>query len=88
MLLNRPPFDAEVDKEVALEYARLQEDKHRGRLPQSREVEEMRTRVTDLENTVRGLGDKLTTSHKGLEAMLNEVLDGLGQPSFTAMKES
>ena len=87
MLLNRPPFYPEVDKEVALEYARLQEDKHRGRLPQSREVEEMHTRVTDLENSVRGLGDKLTTSHKGLEAMLNKVLEGLGQLSFTAMEE-
>ena len=87
MLLNRPLFDAEVDKEVALEYARLQEDMRRGRLPQSREVEEMRTRVTNLENTMRGLGEKLTTSHKGLEAMLLKVLEGLGQPSFTAMEE-
>ena len=87
MLLNRPLFDLEVDKEVALDYARLQEDKRRGRLPQSREVEEMRTRVTDLENSVWGLGDKLTTSHKGLEAILNKVLEGLGQPSFTAMEE-
>ena len=87
MLLNRPPFDAEVDKEVALEYARLQEDKRRGRLPQSREVEEMCTRVTDLENTVRGLGEKLTTSHKGLEAMLHKILEGLAQPSCTAMEE-
>ena len=47
----------------------------------------MRTQVTDLENTMQGLGDKLTTSHKGLEAMLNKVLEGFGQPSFTAMEE-
>ena len=36
---------------------------------------------------MRGLGEKLTTSHKGLEAMLHKVLEGLGQPSFTAMEE-
>ena len=87
MLKNRPPFDAEVDAEVAAEFKRLQEENRKGVKPQSREVEEMHTRVTDLENCLNRLGEHFTTSHKSLEAMMKKVLEGLGQSSGTTMEE-
>lgn len=52
MMKNRPPYDAEVDAEVAKEYERLQEEKRRARPDHGREIEAVRTRVSDLEGTV------------------------------------
>ena len=43
MLKNRPPYDAEVDAEVAKEFQRLREEKRRVRPDPTREIEVVRT---------------------------------------------
>jgi hypothetical protein len=45
MLKKRPPYDVEVDAEVAKEYQRQQEEKRRARPDHSREIEAVRTQM-------------------------------------------
>lgn len=74
MLKNRPPYDAEVDAEVAKEYERLQEQKRKVRTDHGREIEAVRTRVMDLEGTVSRLGEDVAASHKRMEEMMQKIL--------------
>ena len=79
MLKNRPPYDVEVDAEVAKEYQREQEEKRKARLDHGREIEAVRTRVSDLEGNVTCLGDNVTLSYKRLEDMMRLILHNQGQ---------
>lgn len=74
MLKNRPPYDAEVDAEVAKEYERLQEEKRKVRTDHGTEIEAVRTRVMDLEGTVTRLGEDMAASHKRMEEMMQKIL--------------
>ena len=74
MLKGRAPYDAEVDTEVAKEYQRLQEEKHRVKPDHGREIDEVRTRVSELEGSITRLGENVTASHKRLEDMMQLIL--------------
>lgn len=74
MLKNRPPYDAEVDAEVAKEYQRLQEEKRRVRPNHGREIDAVRTRVSELEGSVTRLGENVAVYHKCLEDMMQKIL--------------
>ena len=84
MMKNRAPYDAEVDAEVANEYERLQEEKRRGRPDHGREIEAVRTRVSDLEGTVTRLGENVAASHKRMEDMLQKILQHQGAKQIIA----
>jgi hypothetical protein len=84
MLKNRLPYDAEVDAEVAKEYERLQEEKRRVRPDHGREIEAVRTRVSDLEGTVTRLGENLAASHKRMEDMMQKILQNQGKKQGNA----
>lgn len=72
---------------MAAEYTRLQEERRRGQFPHSLELEEMRTRLTELERSLHRLEENVTTSQKGLQATLQKVLHGLGASSHTVVQE-
>ena len=74
MLENRSPYDVEVNAEVAKEYLRLQDKKRKVWLDHNREIESIRTRVSDVECSVTRLGDDMATSHKQLEEMMKSIL--------------
>ena len=84
MMKNRAPYDAEVDAEVAKEFERLQEEKRRGRPDHGREIEAVRTRVSDLEGTVTRLGENVAASHKRMEDMLQKILQHQGAKEVLA----
>ena len=77
MLKNRPPYDAEVDAEVATEYQRLQNEERKVRPDHEQEIECIRTWVSDLECTVNRLGDDMVASYKRLEEMMQSLLHKL-----------
>ena len=84
MLKNRPPYDAEVDAEVAKEYQRLQGEKRKVRPHHGREIKSIRTRVSDLECTINRLGDDMTTSYKRLEEEMQSLLHEVGSKEVDA----
>ena len=88
MLKNRPPYDAEVDAEVAKEYQRLQEEKRRVRPDPSKEIEAVRTRVSDLEGSVQRLGENVEASHKRLEDMMRTILQNQGQKQVNVCEDT
>lgn len=88
MMKNRPPYDAEVDAEVAKEYERLQEEKRRARPDHGREIEAVRTRVSDLEGTVTRLGENVAASHKRMEDMMRKILQNQGQKQVHAGEDT
>ena len=67
MMENHPPYDAEVDAEIAKEYQRLHDKKFKVQPDHEREIESIRTRISDLECIVNRLGDDMAASHKRLE---------------------
>ena len=69
MLKNRPPYDAEVDVDVAEEYQCLQDEKRKVRPNHGRKIQSIGTRVLDLEGSVDQLEDNMATSYKRLEEM-------------------
>ena len=79
MLKNRTPYNAEVDAEVAKEYQRIHDEKRKVRPDHDREIEAMRTRVTELEGNVTRLGENVATSHKRMEDMMRKILHNQGQ---------
>ena len=85
---NRPPYDAEVDVEVAKEYERLQEEKRRARPDQVREIEAVRTRVSDLEGTVTRLGENVAASNKRMEEMMRKILQNQGRKQVHAGEDT
>ena len=74
MLKNRPPYDVEVDAEVAKEFQRLREEKRKVCPDPTREIEAVRTRVSDLEGSVQHLGENVVASHKRLEDMMRTII--------------
>ena len=70
MLKNRLPYDAEVAKK----YQRLHDEKRKVRPDHGREIESIRTRVSDLECIVNRLGDDMAASHKRLEKLMHSLL--------------
>ena len=84
MLKNRPPYDAEVDAEVAKEYQRLQDEKRKVRPDHGREIDNIRTRVSDLEGSVNRLGDDMAVSYKRLEEMMQSLLHKVGSKKVDA----
>jgi hypothetical protein len=74
MLKNRPPYNAEVDAEVAKEYQCQQEEKRRARPDHGREIKAVRTRVSDLEGSITRFGENVSASHKRLEDMMRMIL--------------
>lgn len=74
MLKNRPPYDIEVDAEVAKENQRLQEEKRKVCPDHGREIEVVCTQVLDLEGSVTRLRDNVVASHKCLEDMMQKIL--------------
>lgn len=87
MLKNRPPYDTEVDVEVAKEFQRIQEEKRTSRPDHGRDIEEVRTRITDLEGNVARLGENVSASHKRLEEMLRQLLQNRGTKETTAAED-
>jgi hypothetical protein len=85
---NRPPYDAEVDAEVAKEYERLQAEKRRARPNHGREIEAVRTRVSDLEGTVTRLGENVAASHKRMEDMMRTIMQNQGLKQVHAGEET
>lgn len=79
MLLNRSPTDEEVDAEVAKEQKRLSEEKRKGPADYGRAIEEVRSRVGDLEGSFSSLREHVTASTKRVEDMLKEALEKWGQ---------
>ena len=79
MLKNRAPYDAEVDSEVAKEYQRIQDEKRRARPDPHKELDSMRTRVSDLEGSVTRLDKNMAASHKRMEDMMRMILQNQGQ---------
>ena len=79
MLKNKAPYDAEVDAEVAKEYQRIQDEKRRSRPDPAIAMEAMRTRVTDLEGSVKSLGEDVAASHKRMEDMMRLILQNQSQ---------
>lgn len=79
MLKGRPPYDVEVDAEVAKEYQRLQEEKRRVKPDHGREIDAVRSRVSELEGSVTRLGEDMTASHKRLEDMMQLILLNQGK---------
>jgi hypothetical protein len=88
MLKNRPPYDAKVDAEVAKEYQCLQDEKRRVRPDHDREIEAVRTRVSDLEGSVQHLGENVAASHKRLEDMMRKILQKHGNAGEDTTKAS
>lgn len=78
MVLGRAPFDAEIDAEVAKEYQRQQEDKRKVRPDYAREIEEVRSRITELESSLTCLGENVNASNKRMEDMMRQVLHNQG----------
>lgn len=78
MLKNRPPYDAEVDAEVVKEYQRLQVEKYKVRPDHGREIDNICTRISDLECSINRLGDDIAASHKRLEQMMQSLLHKVG----------
>jgi transcription termination factor NusB len=76
MLLGRAPFDPEVDAEVAREYQRQQEEKRKVRPDHAREIEDVRTRVADLESSLTRIEENATASNKRMEDMMRQILRG------------
>ena len=85
MLKNRAPYDVEVDAEVAKEYQWIQDEKRRARPYHGREIEAMRTRVTNLEGSATRLGENVAASHKRMEDMMRMILQNQGQKHPTAI---
>jgi hypothetical protein len=79
MLKGRPPYDAEVDAEVAKEYQRVQDEKRRVKPDHGREIDAVRTRVSELEGGLTRLGETMTASHKRLEDMMQLILQNQGK---------
>lgn len=88
MLKNRAPYDVEVDAEVAREYQRLQEEKRRVRPDPIKEIEAVRTRVSDLEGSVQRLGENVAASHKRLEDMMRTIMQNQGQKTLNACEDT
>ena len=84
MLKNWPPYDVEVDAEVAKEYQRQQEEKRKARPDHGREIKAVRTRVSDLEASVTRLGENVVASHKCLEDMMRMIFQNQGQKHSNA----
>lgn len=78
MVLGRAPFDPEIDAEVAKEYQRQQEDKRKVRPDYAREIEEVRSRITELESSLTCLGENVNASNKRMEDMMHQVLHNQG----------
>jgi hypothetical protein len=75
-----------VDAEVAKEYQRLQDEKRNVRPDHERDIEYVRTRVSDLECSVNRLGDDMGTSHKWLEEMMRSLLHKVGSKDGIAAR--
>ena len=88
MLKNRAPYDVEVNAEVAKEYQRLQEEKRRVRPDPIKEIEAVRTRVSDLEGSLHSLGENVAASHKRLEDMMRTILQNQGQKHLNACEDT
>ena len=88
MLLNRSPTDEEVDAEVAKEQKRLSEEKRKGPADYGRAIEEVRSRVGDLEGSFSSLREHVTASTKRVEDMLKEALEKWGPKEGTALHEN
>ena len=84
MLKGRPPYDAEVDAEVAKEYQRVQDEKRRAKPDHGREIDAVRTRVSELEGSVTRLGENMSASHKRLEEMMQLILQNQGKKHANA----
>ena len=79
MLKWRPPYDAEVDAKVAKEYQRVQDEKRRAKPDHGREIDVVRTCVSELEGSVTHLGESMSASHKRLEEMMQLILQNQGK---------
>ena len=84
MLKNRPPYDAEVDAEVAKEYQRQHEEKRKACPDHGREIEAVRTRMADLEGSITRLGENVVASQQRREEMMRMILRNQGQKQLNA----
>ncbi len=62
MHLNHPPIDVKVDAEVAKEYQWQEEEKRKAPLHHNKDMESMRTSVTNLGGTITQLGETMIAS--------------------------
>jgi len=74
MVLNRSPTDEEVDAEVAKERARQSEEKRKGPADYGRSIDEISSRVADLETGFSSLREDVTASVKRVEDLIKQVM--------------
>ena len=72
MHLGRPPLDAEIDDGVAKELKRISELKSKPRKDFGVELQDLRSRMTEVEGSM----DRLESSQVRIEEMLKELLGG------------
>lgn len=92
---NRKPFQTEITDEVAKEYTRQQTEKRKAALQKGSDIDDMRTRVVDMEGSVTRLEEKVGESHMRLEDMFKAIMTAQGctppvfrQTSETAAKSA
>lgn len=71
---NREPFESELNDEVAREYIRQQEEKHGSAPDHDKDIEEMATRITEMEENATRLESNMDKVHRRLEAMMKLLL--------------
>lgn len=88
MVLNRSPTDEEVDAEVEKEQARVASEKRKGHVDFGREIEEIRSRVGDIESSLSSLQETVTASTKRVEDMLKQALQKFLPKEANTMHEN
>lgn len=73
--MKRGPYESEINEEVAREYMREQEERKRSPEDQAKEVEQLGSRMENMERIVASLDNKIDDSHRRLESMLKLLLE-------------
>lgn len=77
ILKNRPPYDAEMNAEVAKEYQHLQNEKCKVRSDHGIELKSICIRVSELKYSVNRLEVDMVASHERLEKMMQKIMYAL-----------
>ena len=72
---SRKPYQTEITNEVVREYSRQQLEKQKSALQKGADMDDVCTRVVDIEGSVAHLEDKIGESHKRMEEMLRALLN-------------
>lgn len=75
---HRTPYATEITEEVGQEYGRQQQERRSAAIQKGNDIEDVRSRVVDIESSVARLGEKVGTSQQRLEDMLSAILSAQG----------